>query len=83
MLDHAAAVLRREPVERAREGVGEVRLVEHAVLVQRLDHHDVRGGEPGDRFQQRVEFARDAHACAVAVRARVAISSSTFTGLAM
>jgi len=47
VLDHPAAVLGREAVERAAKGVGEVRLVEHPVLVQRLDQDDVRRREAG------------------------------------
>jgi hypothetical protein len=53
VLDHAAAVLGRKAVERAREGVCEMRLIEQALLVQRLDQHHLRGGEAGERFDER------------------------------
>ena len=48
VLDHAAAMLGGQAIERAAEGVREVRLVDHAMLVQRLDDHDVGGGKAGE-----------------------------------
>ena len=76
-------MLGREAVEGAGERVGEVRLVEDAVLVQRLDQDDVGGRQPRQRLEDGVELPFFRHAAAGTVRASVAISSSTLTGLAM
>jgi hypothetical protein len=94
-LDHAAAMLGREPVQRAAEGMGEVALVEHAVLVQRLDDDDVGRRQAGDGLEQRVELARRLDGVLLAYdwfsrcggamaseRASAASSSSISTGFA-
>src|SRR4051812_25556210 len=76
-LDHAAAVLGGEAVERAPERVREVRLVQHAALVQRLDQHDVGRREAGQRIEERLEVAAHqesacggSSACGKSTRAR-------------
>ena len=56
LLDHSAAVLGRQRVERPGERVREVALVEDTVLVQRLDQHDVGRGEAGEGLEQGVEL---------------------------
>jgi hypothetical protein len=49
--------------------------------VQRLDQHDVGGGEPGERIKEGVELL--AHACgACTAFESVARSTSTLTGFA-
>ena len=70
-------------VERAREGVREVRFVDHALLVQRLDHDDVRRGEAGQRLEQRIELLSSSAVVGCSARQSVASSTSTLTGLAM
>src|SRR5260221_10786197 len=71
VFDHAAAMLGGQAVERAAEGVREVRLVDHAMLVQRLDDHDVRRREAGERLNERglIHWLSAAAACARASRA--------------
>jgi len=68
----------------ARERMREVALVEHAVLVQRLDQHDVRRGKAGERLEQRFELPGIAgHFAAGSSCRSLLISSSMSTGLAM
>src|SRR5260221_4987439 len=84
VLDHAAAMLGGQAVERAAEGVREVRLVDHAMLVQRLDDHDVGGGKADERLDERrlVHPASRAASSRGSVRASVASSPPMLTGVA-